>query len=190
MKEMLFIIQGRLESLTTNGGQTGFFNSITLSAGDFCGEELLAWVLLPKPSLNLPSSTRAIKAFVEVEAFVLQAEDLKFVANQFRCLHSKKIQHTFRFYFYHWKTWAACFIQVAWHRYKKKTLAKNLSMKESFSYSLDGHAADETEQNEEEYPTTSSYGSQAKQNLGVNTSFKVCCKHKERSSESRGCSIT
>jgi cyclic nucleotide gated channel len=165
--EMLFIIRGRLESSTTNGGRTGFFNSITLSPGDFCGEELLAWALLPKSSLNLPSSTRTVKALVEVEAFALRAEDLKFVANQFRRLHSKKLQHTFRFYSYHWRTWAACFIQVAWRRYKKKTLAKNLSMRESFSYSLDGHAADETEQDEEEHPAASSYGSQAKQNLGV-----------------------
>ncbi|KAE8056524.1 hypothetical protein FH972_013292 [Carpinus fangiana] len=165
--EMLFIIRGRLESSTTNGGRTGFFNSITLSPGDFCGEELLAWALLPKSSLNLPSSTRTVKALVEVEAFALRAEDLKFVANQFRRLHSKKLQHTFRFYSYHWRTWAACFIQVAWRRYKKKTLAKNLSMRESFSYSLDGHAADETEQDEEEHPAASSYGSQAKQNLDV-----------------------
>jgi hypothetical protein len=40
--------------------------------------------LLPKSSLNLPSSTRTVKAFVEVEAFALRAEDLKFVPNQFR----------------------------------------------------------------------------------------------------------
>ncbi|KAJ0984958.1 hypothetical protein J5N97_003314 [Dioscorea zingiberensis] len=47
--EMLFIIRGRLESSTTNGGRTGFFNSITLRPGDFCGEELLSWALLPSP---------------------------------------------------------------------------------------------------------------------------------------------
>ncbi|KAF2283566.1 hypothetical protein GH714_012003 [Hevea brasiliensis] len=54
--EMLFVIRGRLESSTTNGGRTGFFNSITLRPGDFCGEELLAWALLPKSALNLPST--------------------------------------------------------------------------------------------------------------------------------------
>jgi cyclic nucleotide gated channel len=36
--EMLFIIRGKLESSTTNGGRTGFFNSITLRPVDFCGE--------------------------------------------------------------------------------------------------------------------------------------------------------
>nr|KYP37260.1 putative cyclic nucleotide-gated ion channel 14 [Cajanus cajan] len=124
--EMLFIIRGRLESSTTNGGRTGFFNSITLRPGDFCGEELLAWALLPKSTLNLPSSTRTVKALVEVEAFALRAEDLKFVANQFRRLHSKKLQHTFRYYSHHWRTWAACFIQAAWRRFKKRMLAKSL----------------------------------------------------------------
>ncbi|XP_071741695.1 probable cyclic nucleotide-gated ion channel 14 isoform X1 [Rutidosis leptorrhynchoides] len=131
VSEMLFIIRGRLDSSTTNGGRTGFFNSITLRPGDFCGEELLAWALLPKSTLNLPSSTRTVRALSEVEAFALRAEDLKFVANQFRRLHSKKLQHTFRFYSYHWRTWAACFIQAAWRRMKKRRMQWNLSMSES-----------------------------------------------------------
>ncbi|KAF8392950.1 hypothetical protein HHK36_021190 [Tetracentron sinense] len=164
--EMLFIIRGRLESSTTNGGRTGFFNSITLRPGDFCGEELLAWALLPKSTLNLPSSTRTVRALVEVEAFALRAEDLKFVANQFRRLHSKKLQHTFRFYSHHWRTWAACFIQAAWRRYKRRRMAKDLSVHESFS--MDEQAADETGQEEEEdHATSSENPSQAKQNLGV-----------------------
>ncbi|XP_062018688.1 probable cyclic nucleotide-gated ion channel 14 [Rosa rugosa] len=167
--EMLFIIRGKLESSTTNGGRTGFFNSITLRPGDFCGEELLAWALLPKSTLNLPSSTRTVRSLDEVEAFALRAEDLKFVANQFRRLHSKKLQHTFRFYSYHWRTWAACFIQVAWRRFKKRLLAKNLSMVESFSYNCDNQEDDEAEQEKEEYSRSNaaSNASQARQNLGV-----------------------
>ncbi|MFS7909963.1 putative cyclic nucleotide-binding domain, rmlC-like jelly roll [Helianthus anomalus] len=35
--EMLFIIHGRLESVTTNGGRSGFFNRGFLKEGDFCG---------------------------------------------------------------------------------------------------------------------------------------------------------
>ncbi|KZV24784.1 putative cyclic nucleotide-gated ion channel 14 [Dorcoceras hygrometricum] len=130
--EMLFIIRGTLESSTTNGGRTGFFNSTTLRPGDFCGEELLAWALLPRSSLNLPSSTRTVRTLTEVEAFALRAEDLRFVANQFRRLHSKKLQHTFRYYSHHWRAWAACFIQAAWRRCKKRMMAKDLSMRESF----------------------------------------------------------
>ncbi|KAG8059177.1 hypothetical protein GUJ93_ZPchr0002g24461 [Zizania palustris] len=131
--EMLFVIRGKLESSTTNGGRTGFFNSTTLKPGDFCGEELLGWALVPKPTVNLPSSTRTVKALIEVEAFALQAEDLKFVASQFRRLHSKRLQHTFRYYSHHWRTWASCFIQVAWRRYKRRRMTMYLSMSESFS---------------------------------------------------------
>ncbi|GJN29436.1 hypothetical protein PR202_gb17662 [Eleusine coracana subsp. coracana] len=131
--EMLFIIRGKLESSTTDGGRTGFFNSIILKPGDFCGEELLGWALVPKSTVNLPSSTRTVRALVEVEAFALRAEDLRFVASQFRRLHSRKLQHTFRYYSHHWRTWAACFIQHAWRRYKRRKMAKDLSMRESFS---------------------------------------------------------
>ncbi|KAA8535474.1 hypothetical protein F0562_030477 [Nyssa sinensis] len=164
--EMLFIIRGRLESSTTNGGRTGFFNSIPLRPGDFCGEELLAWALLPKSTVNLPSSTRTVRALVEVEAFALRAEDLKFVANQFRRLHSKKLQHTFRFYSHHWRTWAACFIQAAWRRFKRRMLAKDLSTMESFA--LDENVANETGQEEEQdHYSVDSSSSQTKLNLGV-----------------------
>lgn len=164
--EMLFIIRGRLESSTTNGGRTGFFNSITLRPGDFCGEELLAWALLPKSTLNLPSSTRTVRALVEVEAFALRAEDLKFVANQFRRLHSKKLQHTFRFYSHHWRTWAACFIQAAWRRYKRRMIAKDHLTLESF-YLNEQNASETEQEDEQDKRPSSSNSSQAKMNLGV-----------------------
>lgn len=134
VKDMLFIIRGQLESSTTNGGRSGFFNSITLRPGDFCGEELLTWALMPNSSLNLPSSTRTVTALTEVEAFALRAEDLKFVSSQFKRLHSKKLQHAFRYYSHQWRTWGACFIQAAWRRYWKKKLAKDLTRQESFYY--------------------------------------------------------
>ncbi|XP_057836863.1 probable cyclic nucleotide-gated ion channel 6 isoform X3 [Cryptomeria japonica] len=128
--EMLFIIRGHLESVTTNGGRTGFFNRGLLKQGDFCGEELLTWALDPKAGVNLPSSTRTVKALSEVEAFALRAEDLKFVASQFRRLHSRQVQHTFRFYSQQWRTWAACFIQAAWRRYCKRKEAEFLLKEE------------------------------------------------------------
>lgn len=94
--EMLFIIRGNLATMTTNGGRTGFFNYSVLKAGDFCGEELLTWALDPNSTTNLPISTRTVETISEVEAFALMADDLKFVASQFRRLHSKQLQHTFR----------------------------------------------------------------------------------------------
>lgn len=131
VNEMLFIIRGNLDSYTTNGGRTGFFNSCCIGPGDFCGEELLTWALDPRPSVILPSSTRTVKAISEVEAFALRAEDLKFVAGQFRRLHSKQLRHKFRFYSQQWRAWAACFIQAAWRRYKKRKSAAELRALES-----------------------------------------------------------
>ncbi|KAF2312153.1 hypothetical protein GH714_028302 [Hevea brasiliensis] len=65
--------------MTTNGGRTGFFNSECLTAGDFCGEELLTWALDPHSSSNLPISTRTVQTITEVEAFALWADGLKFI---------------------------------------------------------------------------------------------------------------
>ncbi|TVU08752.1 hypothetical protein EJB05_42164, partial [Eragrostis curvula] len=130
VNEMLFVMRGNLMSMTTNGGRTGFFNSDVLRGGDFCGEELLTWAIDPTSTSSLPSSTRTVKTMSEVEAFALRAEDLKFVATQFRRLHSKQLQHTFRFYSQQWRTWAACFIQAAWHRYCRKKIEDSLREKE------------------------------------------------------------
>lgn len=118
--EMLFIIRGKLQTVTTNGGRKGFYNSGFLKNGDFCGEELLFWALDPKSTSNLPISTRTVQTIVEVEAFSLKAEDLKLVACQFRRLHSQQLRHTFRFYSQQWRTWGACIIQACWRRYSKK----------------------------------------------------------------------
>ncbi|KQK18086.1 cyclic nucleotide-gated ion channel 1 isoform X2 [Brachypodium distachyon] len=130
VNEMFFIMRGDLMSVTTNGGRTGFFNSDVLKGGDFCGEELLTWALDPNSTSSLPSSTRTVKSMSEVEAFALMAEDLKFVATQFRRLHSKQLRHTFRFYSQQWRTWAACFIQAAWHRRCRKKMEDSLRDKE------------------------------------------------------------
>uniref|UniRef100_A0A803QLU1 Cyclic nucleotide-binding domain-containing protein n=1 Tax=Cannabis sativa TaxID=3483 RepID=A0A803QLU1_CANSA len=147
VNEMLFIIRGQLESSTTNGGRSGFFNSITLRPGDFCGEELLTWALMPSSSMHLPSSTRTVRALTEVEAFALRAEDLKFVSGQFKRMHSKKLQHAFRYYSHNWRTWGACFIQAAWRRYKKRKMAKELAMHES-SYYYNRNSGQEGEEEE------------------------------------------
>lgn len=134
VSDMLFIIRGELESSTTDGGRTNFFSSITLRPGDFCGEELLTWALMPNPSLNFPQSTRTVRSVTEVEAFALRAEDLKYVANQFKRLHSKRLQHAFRYYSHQWRSWGACFVQGAWRRYKKRKLAKELMKQEGIYY--------------------------------------------------------
>ncbi|XP_042473910.1 protein CNGC15b-like [Zingiber officinale] len=128
--EMLFIIRGYVDSTTTNGGRSGFFNWCRIGPGEFCGEELLTWALDPRLAAALPLSTRTVEAVTEVEAFALVAEDLKFVASQFRRMHSKQVQHKLRFYSQQWRMWAACFIQAAWGRQKRRRASMELRMRE------------------------------------------------------------
>lgn len=167
VNEMLFIIRGQLESSTTDGGRLGFFNCITLRPGDFCGEELLTWALMPTSNLSLPSSTRTVRSLTEVEAFALRAEDLKFVASQFKRLHSKRLQHAFRYYSHQWRTWGACFIQVAWRRYKKRKMAIDLARQEELYYdnNLDDESTDADYQ--ESGGHSSSRDDHSAQHLGV-----------------------
>ncbi|KAL3524399.1 hypothetical protein ACH5RR_017233 [Cinchona calisaya] len=126
VEEMLFIMRGELRTSTTNGGRTGFFNLVKLIDGDFCGEEILTWALDPQSSTNLPISTRTVQAISDVEAFALIADDLKFVALQFRRLHNMQLRHTFRYHSLQWRTWAACKIQAAWRRHRRKKLEESL----------------------------------------------------------------
>ncbi|KAL2340879.1 hypothetical protein Fmac_008819 [Flemingia macrophylla] len=171
VRQMLFIIRGQVESSTTDGGRTGFFNSITLRPGDFCGEELLTWALMATSSLHLPSSTRTVKTITEVEAFALRAEDLKFVASQFKRLHSKKLQHAFRYikyryYSHQWRAWGANFIQAAWRRHRKRKLALELLDKENL-YDSNMVEIEEEEVDEEEARAAGSSTGAHVQNLGA-----------------------
>ncbi|KAK7317151.1 hypothetical protein RJT34_01135 [Clitoria ternatea] len=131
VEEMLFIMGGRLHTMTSDLGRSSFFNSGYLIDGDFCGEELLTWALDPHSSSNLPLSTRTVQTLSEVEAFTLKADDLKFIASQFRRLYTRsQLGHIFRFYSPQWRTWAACFIQAAWRRCCRRKLEESLREEE------------------------------------------------------------
>ncbi|KAE8661292.1 hypothetical protein F3Y22_tig00113726pilonHSYRG00064 [Hibiscus syriacus] len=92
---------------------------------------------MPNTTLNLPFSTRTVRAISEVEAFALQADDLQFFAHQFKILQSKKLQHPFGYYSHQWRTWSACFIQAAWRRFKKRKMTELIARENSF-YQRDG----------------------------------------------------
>ncbi|VFQ83541.1 unnamed protein product [Cuscuta campestris] len=143
--EMLFIIRGRLESITTDGGRSGFLNTGILEESDFCGEELLTWALDPKAGSNLPPSTRTVKALTEVEAFALVAEEVKFITTQFRRIHTRQVQHTFRFYSQQWRTWAAVFIQAAWRRRMKRKMVQVARSSEVQESDEDEESGDDNE---------------------------------------------
>lgn len=82
----------------------------------------------------LPLSTRTVTSVAEVEAYALSSKDLKFVAKRFRKMHNKKLRHTFRVHSHQWRTWAACFIQSAWKRYRRRKLIGMLKVKENYNY--------------------------------------------------------
>ncbi|KAI3809362.1 hypothetical protein L1987_25334 [Smallanthus sonchifolius] len=73
--EMFFITHAQLDSYTTDGGRTGFWNQSQIGPGDFCGEELLTWALDPRSIDILPLSTRRVTSIADVEAFSLSADD-------------------------------------------------------------------------------------------------------------------
>jgi len=166
VNEMHFIIRGRLESVTTDGGRSGFFNRGLLKEADFCGEELLTWALDPKSAANLPSSTRTVKAINEVEAFALEAEELKFVASQFRHIHSRQVQHTFRFYSQQWRTWAAIYIQAAWRRHCRRKIAEQRRREEEELYDSDYDNSDDSARALVKRSETASFSSSS---LGLGT---------------------
>ncbi|CAA0838842.1 Putative cyclic nucleotide-gated ion channel 18 [Striga hermonthica] len=151
VNEMLFVIRGQLESSTTDGGRSGFYNSITLKPGDFCGEELLTWALLVTASnLNRPASTRTVRCLTEVEAFALLADDLRFFANQFKRLHSKTLQHAFRYYSHQWRTWGACIVQAAWRRHRRRRVAEELLRHESMSMMINRMSSSDDDEDDDD----------------------------------------
>ncbi|KAJ4959999.1 hypothetical protein NE237_019909 [Protea cynaroides] len=123
---MVFIVRGKMESV---GGDR---NTVPLSVGDVCGEELLTWCL-ENSSVNkdgwkirMPGqrllSNRMVKCLTNVEAFSLRASDLEEVTILFaRFLRNSHVQGAIRYESPYWRVFAATGIQVAW-RYRKKRL--------------------------------------------------------------------
>ncbi|VVB03502.1 unnamed protein product [Arabis nemorensis] len=124
LEEMFFVVRGNLMSFTTYGERNRFL----LRTGDYCGD-LLTWALDPHAS-HFPVSSRTIQALTEVEVSVLSVDDLKFVSTLYSRLHSKEVQHIFRYHSVQWRTWAACIIQVAWERHCRRKLSKALREEE------------------------------------------------------------
>ncbi|KAF3608686.1 hypothetical protein DY000_02049587 [Brassica cretica] len=84
-------------------------------AEDHGDGELKKVVKVKSRVIEEEEETKVLKALAEVEAFALEAEELKFVASQFRRLHSRQVEETFRLYSQQWRTWASSFIEAAWN---------------------------------------------------------------------------
>ncbi|KAJ0092753.1 hypothetical protein Patl1_25787 [Pistacia atlantica] len=123
--EMLFVMQGKLSSVATDGGRARFYNAYYVRDGDYFGEVLISWALNLQSSNDLPFSTRTVRALTEVEAFVLTAADLKFVVSQFRPTRNQQ-EYLYSYYTGWRRSSAARLIQHAWRGYKKKMLEETL----------------------------------------------------------------
>lgn len=64
VSRMFFVVKGQLQSVTTAGGRTGFFNMAQLSDGDFFGEELLITYLEEAENNSNHRARRASRRFL------------------------------------------------------------------------------------------------------------------------------
>ncbi|PON81934.1 cAMP-dependent protein kinase regulatory subunit [Trema orientale] len=127
VEKMVFVVRGKLESIGEDG------TVVSLSEGDFFGEELLTRCL-EHSSVNKDGkavrmfsgqrllSNRMIRCLTDVEAFSLKPADLQ----EFNSLYSRffrnpRVQGAMRYESPYWRGLAAIRIQVAW-RYRKKRL--------------------------------------------------------------------
>lgn len=84
IEEILLIVRGEL-TMKIIDEETPMFCSTSLQAGDFCGQELIAWAMDPNCSkAKYPFSIKTIETRSEVEAYALMADDLKHVFSQIR----------------------------------------------------------------------------------------------------------
>ncbi|KAD7477307.1 hypothetical protein R6Q59_007130 [Mikania micrantha] len=124
--KMVFVVRGKMESKGEDG------NTVPLSEGDVCGEELLTWCLEHsslkgdtrnhrKPGNKLVSK-RTVTCLTNVEAFVLRAADLEELTTLFAAyLRNHRVQMAIRNESPYWQGLAATTIQVKW-RYRMKKL--------------------------------------------------------------------
>lgn len=123
---MLFIVRGHLQSIQTL--RDGVQSCCMLGPGNFIGDELLSWCLKRPFVERLPPSSSTLVTLETTEAFGLDADDVKYVTQQFRYTFvSEKVKMSARYYSPGWRTWAAVAIQLAWRRWKHKLTLLSLS---------------------------------------------------------------
>lgn len=119
VRQMLFIVRGHMQSMyRLYNNKTSF---CVIGPGTFCGDELISWCLnKPKPE-RLPLSVATLTTMDMTEVFALDAQDLRYITNQFRSKFANaKLKHTARYYSFSWRMWAAVTVQLAWRRYKAR----------------------------------------------------------------------
>ncbi|GAB2299255.1 hypothetical protein Dimus_033325 [Dionaea muscipula] len=73
---------------------------------------------------RLPASSATFMCLKSTEAFGLDAYDLRYITEHFRYKFANEIlKRTLRYHSSNWRTWGAVNMQLAWHRYVRRTLA-------------------------------------------------------------------
>lgn len=118
---MIFIVNGRLNRRQALGKKF-ITTSTVLEAGSFLGEDLLSWCLHQPFTDRLPFSPATFVCLESVEAYGLDACNLRFITEHFRYkFSSDRLMRTMRYYSSNWRTWGAVIIQFAWRRYRIRT---------------------------------------------------------------------
>ncbi|KAF9588337.1 hypothetical protein IFM89_008767 [Coptis chinensis] len=126
VQRMLFVVRGHLQSSQVL--RDGLTSCCMLGPGNFSGDELLSWCLRRPFVERLPPSSSTLVTLETTEAFELDAQDVKYVTQNFRYTFvNEKVKRSARYYSPGWRTWAAVAIQLAWRRYKHRLTLTSLS---------------------------------------------------------------
>ncbi|KAJ0733687.1 putative cyclic nucleotide-binding domain, Ion transport domain, rmlC-like jelly roll [Helianthus annuus] len=126
VQRMLFIVRGHLQC--NQIVRDGVKSCCMLGPGNFIGDELLPWCLKRPFVERLPPSSSTLVTMEAIEAFGLDAEDVKYVTQHFRYTFvNEKVKMSARYYSPGWRTWATVAIQLAWRRWKYRLDLTSLS---------------------------------------------------------------
>lgn len=117
---MVFIVRGHIKR--SQSLSKGKLATSVHEAGGFLGDELLSWCLRRPFKDRLPVSSATFTCTESVEAYGLNANDLRYITEHFRYKFAdERLKRIARYYSSNWRTWAAVKIQLAWRCYRMKS---------------------------------------------------------------------
>ncbi|KAM3682900.1 hypothetical protein ACJW31_12G105700 [Castanea mollissima] len=120
VQRMVFVVHGRVRR--SQALNRGFIGTSMLQPGSFLGDELLSWCLRRPFIDRLPSSSASFVCVESIEAYCLEADQLRYITDHFRYqFASDRLRRTMRYYSSNWRTWAAVTIQIAWRSNRTRT---------------------------------------------------------------------
>ncbi|EOY03580.1 Cyclic nucleotide-regulated ion channel family protein isoform 2, partial [Theobroma cacao] len=120
VQRMVFIVRGRIKR--SQSLSKGMVATSIIEPGGFLGDELLSWCLRRPFIDRLPASSATFVCVESIEAFGLDANNLRYITDHFRYkFANERLKRTARYYSSNWRTWAAVNIQLAWRRYRTRT---------------------------------------------------------------------